>query len=123
MILLDEEGQQTKLDAFVAGPTLRLPDRASIASARTVTPLPDYETSQAQHIISPIKSSTRRIDSKFWRATLYALAIYVGLSVVIGVPLIVTVSIQLRFFRFPIMLNMDAETPGPQISWSTAIMG
>ncbi|KAE9411252.1 hypothetical protein BT96DRAFT_804006 [Gymnopus androsaceus JB14] len=102
MILLDPEGQQHgKLTSYVAGPTVRLPDRVA---GRSSILLPDYETSQAQHNSpsSPDSSPTsstvsfrkyslhNTVDSRFWRATLYALAIYIALSVTIGVPLIVT---------------------------------
>ncbi|KIK67198.1 hypothetical protein GYMLUDRAFT_37262 [Collybiopsis luxurians FD-317 M1] len=97
MILLDPEDQQhRKLNSYVAGPSVvRVPDRAIGRSG-----LPDYETSQAQHnsVSSPISPTVsfrkyslhHTVDSRFWRATLYALAIYIGLTVTIGVPLIVT---------------------------------
>lgn len=90
MIILEEADQQAKLDSSVAGPTLRFPDRAV---GRSSSPLPDYETSQAlQHnLTTPRKSLHSKVDARFWRATLYALVIYVALSVVIGVPLLVTV--------------------------------
>ncbi|KAK0504788.1 hypothetical protein EDD18DRAFT_1126351 [Armillaria luteobubalina] len=89
MIILEEADQQAKLDSFVAGPTLRFPDRAV---GRSSSPLPDYETSQAQqlNLATPRKPLHSKVDARFWRATLYALVIYVALSVVIGVPLIVT---------------------------------
>lgn len=87
MIILEEADQQAKLDSSVAGPTLRFPDRAV---GRSSSPLPDYETSQALqlNLATPRKS---KVDARFWRATLYALVIYVALSVVIGVPLLLTV--------------------------------
>ncbi|PBK91460.1 hypothetical protein ARMGADRAFT_994305 [Armillaria gallica] len=86
MIILEEADQQAKLDSSVAGPTLRFPDRAV---GRSSSPLPDYETSQALqlNLATPRKS---KVDARFWRATLYALVIYVALSVVIGVPLLLT---------------------------------
>ncbi|KAJ3829950.1 hypothetical protein F5880DRAFT_1707806 [Lentinula raphanica] len=98
MIILDpEDQQQGKSNSYVAGPTLRLPDRVAGRSSL----LPDYETSQAQHNNTPSSPSSSTIsfrkyslhnsvDSRFWRAALYALAIYIALSVTIGVPLIVT---------------------------------
>ncbi|KAJ3989872.1 hypothetical protein F5890DRAFT_1400055 [Lentinula detonsa] len=98
MILLDPDDQQHgKLNSYVAGPTVRLPDRVAGRSSL----LPDYETSQAQHNVpapSPTSSTVsfrkyslhNSVDSRFWRAALYALAIYIALSVTIGVPLIVT---------------------------------
>ncbi|KAF9051137.1 hypothetical protein BDZ89DRAFT_1005758 [Hymenopellis radicata] len=85
MIILDQANQQAKLD--VAGPTLRFPE---IAVGRSSSPLPDYETSQAQHGITTAKSLHDRADRRFWRATLYALCIYILLSAAIGVPLLVT---------------------------------
>ncbi|KAG7446301.1 uncharacterized protein BT62DRAFT_110769 [Guyanagaster necrorhizus] len=88
MIILEEADQQAKLDSSVAGPTLRFPDRAV---GRSSSPLPDYETSQAQHTLTTTpKSLHSKVDARFWRATLYALVIYVVLSVAIGVPWIVT---------------------------------
>lgn len=87
MIIDDDEDQRTKLGSNVAGPTLRLPDRVAGRS-----PLPDYETSQAQHsIIFRKPVFRRRFDSRFWHAIFYALAIYIALSVVIGIPLIILV--------------------------------
>ncbi|KAK0212862.1 hypothetical protein DFS33DRAFT_74978 [Desarmillaria ectypa] len=88
MIILEEADQQVKFDSSVAGPTLRFPDRAV---GRSSSPLPDYETSQAQHNLTPTRKPLHnKVDARFWRATLYALVIYVVISVVIGVPLIVT---------------------------------
>ncbi|KAF9070136.1 hypothetical protein BDP27DRAFT_1324358 [Rhodocollybia butyracea] len=98
MILLDPDDQQhRKLNSDVAGTTVRLP----LPVAGRSSLLPDYETSQAQHnspsspapsssTLSFRKHSLQTVDSRFWRATLYALAIYIALCVTIGVPLIVT---------------------------------
>ncbi|KAH7913907.1 hypothetical protein BJ138DRAFT_1123987 [Hygrophoropsis aurantiaca] len=98
MIILDEEDQQKLKDPPVTGPTLRYPERA--AGRRPFSPLPDYETSQAlafnigsnDSLISSHKPppKLRIIDSKFWRAALSALAAYVLLSIVIGIPIIVS---------------------------------
>jgi hypothetical protein len=98
MILLDPEDQQhDKLNLYVAGPTLRLPDAVA---GRPSGLLPDYDSSQRQHnsVSSPTSSTIsfrkyslhNTVDSRFWRAMLYALAIYIALSVTVGVPLIVT---------------------------------
>lgn len=90
MIILDKEDQQQeKSRLFVAGPTLRFPERVA---TRSLSPLPDYETSEAQHHDTVNKALLRkRGDSRFWRITFVVLAIYVALSLVIGVPLIVSV--------------------------------
>ncbi|KAJ7702969.1 hypothetical protein B0H17DRAFT_1003344 [Mycena rosella] len=98
MILLDDDDQQgsSKLRPTPV-PTLRLPER--VAGRASLT-LPDYETSQleAQHIVSPSLHSVifkkpsfpNRFDTRFWRVTFFALAIYVFLSIVVGIPIIVT---------------------------------
>lgn len=91
MIVLDEEDQRQVKQIpsdFLTGPILRLPERVA---GRSSYPLPDYETSQAQH--TAISSFRKvhlygRFDSKFWRVVLLGLAIYVALSVCIGIPLI-----------------------------------
>jgi hypothetical protein len=87
MIILHEEDQnQAKLDSFVAGSTLRYPEKAA---ARSSSPLPDYEASQAQHnrLKSPPKESK---GVRLLKATFYALAIYVTLSAVIALPIVMT---------------------------------
>ncbi|KAJ6596651.1 hypothetical protein B0H10DRAFT_2088241 [Mycena sp. CBHHK59/15] len=87
MIILDNPNQQTSKLAVAASPALRLPEPVAGRSAS----LPDYETSQAQHsVIFRKPTFPQRFDSRFWRATFFALAIYVFLSVVIGIPVIVT---------------------------------
>ncbi|KAJ7497519.1 hypothetical protein FB451DRAFT_1211760 [Mycena latifolia] len=87
MILDDEFDPGSSKLAPAPVPTLRLPEPV----AGRASPLPDYETSQAQHTVIFRKPSfPNRFDSRFWRATFFALAIYVFLSVVIGIPLIVT---------------------------------
>ncbi|KAJ7217834.1 hypothetical protein GGX14DRAFT_598196, partial [Mycena pura] len=88
MILDDDEEAASKL-APSAYPTLRIPEPVA---GRFSLLLPDYETSQQQHTRKPVTSTfSNRFDSRFWRGTFFALAIYVFLSVVIGIPLIVTV--------------------------------
>lgn len=85
MIILDGEAdRQAKLDSF-SGPTIRHPERAATRSFST---LPDYDTSEAQHR-SFTKPPPTIFDSKFWRAALYALVVYIILSAVIGIPLVV----------------------------------
>ncbi|KIK09906.1 hypothetical protein K443DRAFT_671220 [Laccaria amethystina LaAM-08-1] len=86
MIILDGEAdRQAKLDSF-SGPTIRHPERAT---TRSFSPLPDYDTSEAQHRSFTKPPSTHIFDSKFWRAALYALVVYIILSAVIGIPLVV----------------------------------
>ncbi|KAJ6587135.1 hypothetical protein DFH09DRAFT_1028302 [Mycena vulgaris] len=88
MIIEEPEPGSSKLAAAPV-PALRLPEPV----AGRASPLPDYETSQleAQHsVIFRKPSFPNRFDSRFWRATFFALAIYVFLSVVICVPVIVT---------------------------------
>lgn len=85
MIILDGEAdRQAKLDSF-SGSTIRHPERAT---TRSFSPLPDYDTSEAQHR-STKPPSTHIFDSKFWRAVLYSLVVYIILSAVIGIPLVV----------------------------------
>ncbi|KAJ7188032.1 hypothetical protein C8R46DRAFT_933761 [Mycena filopes] len=91
MILVDPQEQGSSKLAVPAA-TLRLPEPVA---GRSASPLPDYETSQAQQhtvaLTKPTKSSfPNRFGSRFWRVTFFALAIYVFLSVVIGIPVIVT---------------------------------
>ncbi|KAF5370636.1 hypothetical protein D9758_001903 [Tetrapyrgos nigripes] len=93
MILLDAEDQQQhpKLQYHVAGATARPPESSLNASQPS---LPDYETSQAQHSPQPFLNRKypffNTVDTRFWRAALYALAIYVVLTIAIGVPLLIT---------------------------------
>ncbi|PFH53806.1 hypothetical protein AMATHDRAFT_1032 [Amanita thiersii Skay4041] len=93
MIILDEhEELPVKFDSFVAGSTVRYPDRAV---GRPSSPLPDYEASEAQHrrtikdLQSQSKPRRRILDSRILRATFYALAVYVAVSVIIAVPIVV----------------------------------
>lgn len=89
MILFDDADQLAKLDPIVAGPTLRLPDRAV---GRSSSPLPDYETSQAQHErATAVHTPKEKTDKRFWRATLCALCVYVVISAALGIPFIVMV--------------------------------
>jgi len=110
MIILDPADQHpTKVSGFVAGPTLRAPERVSTNGS----PLPDYETSQAQHWhpVPPLPkpSSQSKPLSRFWRITLYVLAVYVALTIAIGVPLIVTVSFDFQLNVSPISHSGEAE--------------
>lgn len=88
MIILDEGAAPTKDDKF-NGLTLRHPQVAYIRSA---SPLPDYDTSEAQHreVITPL--SKFKVDIKAWKAALYALVMYIFLTLAIAVPIIVVVS-------------------------------
>ncbi|KAF8639545.1 hypothetical protein AX17_001450 [Amanita inopinata Kibby_2008] len=90
MIIIDEEEEhQVKFDSFVAGLTIRYPDKTV---GRSSSPLPDYEASEAEHrlIIRSLQKppTKRKLDSRILRATFYALAIYVALSAIIAVPVI-----------------------------------
>ncbi|KAG6333387.1 hypothetical protein ID866_5705 [Astraeus odoratus] len=92
MILPDEDTAQRIKDPPVTAPTIRYPERA--ASRRPCSPLPDYETSQALTYSSTNGSSStlykpiprRRFLS--WRAVLASLAVYIFLTLVIGIPII-----------------------------------
>ncbi|KIJ67959.1 hypothetical protein HYDPIDRAFT_83371 [Hydnomerulius pinastri MD-312] len=97
MIIPDEDDTQKIKDPPVATPTIRYPERA--AGRRPFSPLPDYETSQAlaysgfndsQATIYKPPPRRRLIDSRFWRAALSSLAVYIFLTIVIGIPIIVT---------------------------------
>ncbi|KAG6828214.1 hypothetical protein H0H92_008787 [Tricholoma furcatifolium] len=89
MIILDAKDQERSKqlnDPFLGGPTLRFPEKAA---ARSDSPLPDYETSEAhQKLIAKELSSPRRSDKRLWRSILYALAIYVLLTIVIVTPIL-----------------------------------
>lgn len=97
MIILDEES--SKHDIVAGTTTVRFPDLATVSS-RPSSFLPDYETSQALNLHSfdkprsPSRFGRFWTDSKFWRGTLYALVIYVALTIAIGIPLIVTVRVS-----------------------------
>ncbi|TRM69429.1 hypothetical protein BD626DRAFT_624788 [Schizophyllum amplum] len=105
MIVLAAEDQQAKQDPYVAEPTVRFPEPVAGRSSTpsTLSTLPDYETSQAQLLLQLSNTPPRRrsfpwpqpsLKSNRWRrALLYGLALYVFLTIVVGVPLIVT---QLR---------------------------
>lgn len=100
MIISDEDDQQIK-DPPVVVPTVRRPEPAA---SRSLGPLPDYETSQAlafrdfnESQITLYKPPPRRrfLDSRFWRAVLVSLVVYIFLSLVVAVPIIVHVSFLL----------------------------
>ncbi|KAH7888532.1 hypothetical protein F5I97DRAFT_1804018 [Phlebopus sp. FC_14] len=97
MIIPDEDDTQKIKDQPVATPTIRCPERA--AGRRPFSPLPDYETSQALAFsafndsqVTVVKPPRRRriIDSRFWRAALLSLFVYIFLTIVIAIPIIVT---------------------------------
>ncbi|KAJ7072112.1 hypothetical protein C8F01DRAFT_1102624 [Mycena amicta] len=119
MILDDETASLSKLLPSTH-PTLRLPEPVA---GRSSVSLPDYETSQAQQWTAPEfrkpnskLSFPTRFDTRFWRGTFFALAIYVFLSVVIGIPVIVT-RIALRKSRPPPNIQSlfldDSNAAGP----------
>lgn len=76
MIILDDNDLPLKpLHSSTLGPTVRYPERVAGHSSLS---LPDYETSQAEHIVRRRKSDIqKRVDVRFWKATLYAMFIYV----------------------------------------------
>jgi len=91
MIILDQVAERTKDDKF-NGLTLRHPQAAY---TRSISPLPDYDTSEAQHrkVITPSsKFKLFKLDAKTWRVALYALGIYIFLTLTIAVPIIVLAS-------------------------------
>lgn len=88
MIILEEVVERTKDDKF-NGLTLRHPQTAY--TRLTASPLPDYETSEAQHREVTIPSSKFKLDAKSWRAALIALCLYIFLTLTIAVPIIVLV--------------------------------
>ncbi|KIJ18945.1 hypothetical protein PAXINDRAFT_166859 [Paxillus involutus ATCC 200175] len=97
MILPDEDDTQKIKDPPVATSTIRYPERA--AARRPFSPLPDYETSQAlafngfnESQVTLYKPPPRRrfLDSRLWRAALTSLAVYIILTIVVGIPIIVT---------------------------------
>lgn len=91
MIILDEE-EHVKFDAVVAGSTVRYPDKAV---GRSLSSLPDYEASEAQHrlIIRNLQSSSKKTrNARILKTTFYALAIYIALSAVIVLPVLLVVT-------------------------------
>ncbi|PPQ77196.1 hypothetical protein CVT25_011042 [Psilocybe cyanescens] len=87
MIILDGEAEQTPKNDNYQGLTLRHPQAAV---TRSSSPLPDYDTSEAQHLkISEARKPRSLFDSMVWRGALYAFVIYVFLSLVIVIPVLV----------------------------------
>ncbi|KAG6920289.1 hypothetical protein DXG01_005058 [Tephrocybe rancida] len=88
-VVLDAEEQERSKqfhDHFSGGPTLRFPEKAA---ARSYSPLPDYETSEAHQKLIKKELPTKRVDPRLWRAVVYAFGIYVALSILIAVPIAV----------------------------------
>lgn len=93
MIILEEVAGRTKDDSF-SGLTLRNPQAAYTRSSSLL--LPDYDTSEAQHREVTIPPPSKfKLDAKTWRAALFALCIYVFLTVTIAVPIVVLASLFL----------------------------
>jgi hypothetical protein len=107
MIILDAEDQRrTKEDLPAAGLTLRFPEKAV---ARSDSPLPDYETSEArQKYLLQTASERKLLDRRLLRAILYALLIYVLLSAIIGIPIILLVRYVLHD-TLPVFMDSTAE--------------
>lgn len=119
MIILEEDEPHSKFD-HVAGSTLRLPDRATIATRSSAT-LPDYETSEAlQHQAAVSKRHFSRVDSRFWRAALYAFVVYIVISIIIAVPLVVTVSTHLPCNHAPLIHILLSYGNRKQNMWSNS---
>ncbi|KAF5321791.1 hypothetical protein D9619_001989 [Psilocybe cf. subviscida] len=90
MIVLEDEDGRTKSDSY-EGLTLRHPQRVHTREG-TIPDLPDYHTSEAEHRLkahTPPPLYIPWIDRRIWRATLYALGIYVFLTLTIAVPITV----------------------------------
>jgi hypothetical protein len=104
MIILDAEDQRrSKQDLPVTGLTLRFPEKAV---ARSDSPLPDYETSEArQKFLLKIVSERKILDARLWRAILYAFVIYVLLSAVIGIPIVLLVRYILHLAQHPCLMS------------------
>jgi hypothetical protein len=102
-MIIDEDDLLKSKDPPVATPTLRYPERA--AGRRPFSPLPDYETSQALALTDFNNNDSlitfhnpppkrRILDSKFWKAAIVALTLYIFLTITIGIPIIVKVSMS-----------------------------
>ncbi|KAG2755249.1 hypothetical protein P692DRAFT_20793853 [Suillus brevipes Sb2] len=99
MIIQEEDDLLKSKDPLVTAPVLRYPERAAGRRRRPLSPLPDYETSQAlalndlnndsQITFNKPPPKRRLIDSRSWRAGIAALGIYIILSIIIGIPLII----------------------------------
>ena len=109
MIILDpEDDQLPKLAVDTAAiPTRRTADHfpQQIPSRPRSPVLPDYETSEAQQQIFQKLRGKSRKSSKFCRGVLYAIILYVGLFVVVGLPLIFLVSNPITLYRFAFWLQ------------------
>ncbi|KAK7005706.1 Zn(2)-C6 fungal-type domain-containing protein [Favolaschia claudopus] len=115
MIILDETEPGSSKLAAAPAPTLRFPDPVA---GRSSVQLPSYEETQLQQRLNHSNSSLstlvsfrkpsfpRRFDSRCGRISFIALAIYVLLTLTIGIPLLVT---QLR-------LRRQARQPPPNYS-------
>ncbi|KAG6837487.1 hypothetical protein H0H93_008412 [Arthromyces matolae] len=108
MIILDsEEQERSKLlnDPFFEGPTLRFPEKAV---ARSDSPLPDYETSEARQklIIKELSARPKSVETRLWRAILYSFGIYVLLTIAIAIPIIV---VKKRDSHQPVPVNFSPD--------------
>jgi hypothetical protein len=97
MILSEEDGAQIpklRTSYLAAGvPTVRLPERVAGRSSSLSIILPDYETSEAQHKLinqHHAQQEQQKSTSRFWKATVYAMVIYVILSICVTVLLVVS---------------------------------
>ncbi|KAF8904498.1 hypothetical protein CPB84DRAFT_1823626 [Gymnopilus junonius] len=111
MIIYDGEADgQTKDDTY-EGLTLRHPQAAH---THAVSLLPDYATSEAEHwkVVQPQQPKPRLLDSRILKGALYALVIYIFLSLVIVTPVVVIKSRKVDY-------EEDTWSVGPTSSlWS-----
>jgi hypothetical protein len=134
MIIQDEDDLLKSKDPLVTTPVLRYPERAAGRRRRPFSPLPDYETSQAlalndlnDSLVSFYKPPPKRrfIDSKSWRAGIAALGIYIILSIIIGIPLIIKVSIPIPCVacRLKLLRNLRQTNRPPTTTLTMSFLG
>ncbi|KAI0266793.1 hypothetical protein BC834DRAFT_113583 [Gloeopeniophorella convolvens] len=111
MILLEEESaQRPKLpsDPIASSPVSREPVQPDFnipgPSSRPPSPsptLPDYETSEAQHLLYHKRGGGRRfLNTRLGKVVWYALVVYSSLFIVAGVPFVVVRWRSSRGFRW-----------------------
>lgn len=102
MIILDEEDQRKNFNDPYGGLTLRYPEKAV---ARSDSPLPDYETSEARQK----HKDRKKVDPTLWRAVFISLGIYILLSVVIGVPIVVLVCYSVGLLHWVVQFSPSRD--------------
>ncbi len=92
MIVPDDNQDRQKQDSY-DGQTVRVPERVA-RRRRSWSPLPDYESSEAQYRHSlALDRKKAWHQTRVWRGILFLLLAYALLTTAIGVPIIVTVNI------------------------------